>query len=167
MTNHVVRTAMIGCFACLVAPNALATADPPGSLGIDGAVSKPVTFSAKDLASLPHVSVKRIDHGKPVDCTGVPVSELLKQVGLPSGEALRGSALQTVLIASARDGYKVAFSLGELDGSLGNAGAVVADRCGNQPLPADVGPLRLILPKDQRPARSVRELERFTVVAKP
>lgn len=158
---------LAACFVGSTIAAAASTTGTPSSLIIDGAVTKSVTLSTAELASLPHVAAKRQDHGKLVECEGVPVIELLRRAGLPSGEALRGLALTTIVIASARDGYKVAFSLGELDGSLGDAGAVVADRCGGQVLQPEMGPLRLILPKDQRPARSVRQLQRFTVIAKP
>lgn len=137
---------------------------PDASLVIAGAIGKPLNLSSAELAAMPHVTVTRIDHGNQVTCNGVPIAMILQRAGLPSGEALRGAALTTVLIAAGRDGYKVALTLGELDTSLGNAGAVVADRCGDQPIPPAVGPLRLILPKDNRPARSVRQLERLTVL---
>ncbi|RST30391.1 hypothetical protein HMF7854_05805 [Sphingomonas ginkgonis] len=145
----------------------MASAVQPSGLLIEGVEPAPIRISGSEIAALSHVSVSRTDHGKPVRCEGVPLAALLARVKLPSGEALRGKALTTVIVASARDGYRVSFSLGELDPELGKAGAVVADRCNGRPLDPSAGPLRLILPNDQRPARSVRQLERLSIVQLP
>ena len=67
--------------------------------------------------------------------------------------------------AGARDGYRVVFSLGELDPATGGRRVFVVDRCDGKPLDADVGPLRLLVPEDARPARWVRQLQSITVSA--
>jgi hypothetical protein len=58
----------------------------------------------------------------------------------------------------------VVFSLAELDQGLTNNGIIVADAVDGQPLAAKQGPLRIVTPKDTRPARSVRMLEKIDVV---
>ena len=68
------------------------------------------------------------------------------------------------LLVKARDGYTVLFSLGELDAKLGAAPAIVATTCDGKTIDASDGPFRLIVPQDQRPARSVRQVERLAVV---
>jgi hypothetical protein len=66
--------------------------------------------------------------------------------------------------AIAGDGYQVVFSLGELDPALAGRDIIVADTADDKPLPDTQGPLRIVVPGDSRPARSVRMLERLQVV---
>jgi len=98
---------------------------------------------------------------------GVPLIDLLKLAGIPSGENLRGAAMATFIIAEASDGYRVAFSLAELDPGIGDAGVLVADSLSGKPLDAKLGPLRLVVPRDKRPARWVRMLTALHVATVP
>lgn len=146
---------------------ALLLAPTPSSgsatLMIDGAVSKPTTISVEQIAAMPHVAVKRADHGATIQCEGVPLVEILRMAGLPSGKQLYGPSLNTVLLLTAADKYQATLSLAELDSLLGNTQAFVVDRCDGKPLAADKGPIRLILPADQRGARSIHQLQKITV----
>lgn len=138
------------------------------ALLIEGAPpTVPVRLSLPEIAAMPHVPVTLVAHGATTRCEGVPLTALLAKAGLPAGEALRGKALSLAVVAIATDGYAVPFTLGELDPALGNAGAVIADRCDGKPLDAKVGPLRLIVPGEARPARSERQVERILVVEVP
>lgn len=138
------------------------------ALLIEGAPPvKSMQLSAAEIAAMPHVPATLVAHGVTTKCEGVPLTALLAKAGLPAGEVLRGKTLSLAVVAIATDGYAVPFTLGELDPALGNAGAVVADRCDGKPLDAKSGPLRLILPGEQRPARSARQLERLLVVEIP
>lgn len=118
-----------------------------------------------DLGGLPRLPAMLVAHGKTLACEGVRINDLLARAGVPAGEALRGPALATVVIATGKDGYRVVFSLAELDAKLGNHGVYVVDRCAGQPLAADEGPLRLVVPGEARAARSVRQLTGLRVVA--
>ena len=80
-----------------------------------------------------------------------------------SGPGLKGAALTTVVVAHAADDYRVAFSLGELDAALARQDIIVADTTDSAPLVGPQGPLRLVVPKDSRGARSVRMLVRLEV----
>lgn len=123
----------------------------------------PVT--AELLAGAPRETVTFEAHGRTARCTGVPLRAVLTQLGLPEGSALRGAALSTVIVAEARDGYKVAFSLGELDPALGGKAVLLAEACDGKPLDATDGPFRLVVPGEARAARSVRQLVRLRVRA--
>ncbi len=120
-----------------------------------------------DLTGLPRQPVVLTAHGQTISCEGVPLAALLARAGVPAGEALRGPALASVVIAGGKDGYRVAFSLAELDARLGNHPVFVVDRCAGQPLAAADGPLRLVVPGEARAARSVRQLAGVTVVSVP
>ena len=138
--------------ALLVAAAAL-----PASLPIDAAT----------LARLPAASAALTAHGQSHQCTGVWLADLAAAAGLPAGEALRGPALMTLIVAEAADGYRVAFSLAELDARLGNHPVLVATACDGKPLAEADGPLRLVVPGEARAARSVRQLKTLRVVSLP
>lgn len=130
-----------------------------------GAADTPLAIPLRpeSLAGLPRSDADLTAHGQRQRCEGVALADLLARAGAPSGEALRGTALTLVVIAKGRDGYRVAFSLGEIDSRLGNRPVLIADRCDGQPLPAADGPLRLVVPGDARAARSVRQLVRLDI----
>ena len=143
----------------LVAAPALAQ---PASLAVEGLGTGPQVFDAAALATLPKAGAAIDAHGKALDCSGVWLADLLAKAGAPAGDQLRGPALAATVTAVARDGYRVAFSLGEIDRSLGKAPVLIADRCHGAAIGAD-GPYRLIVGGDSRPARSVRMLDKLVV----
>lgn len=134
-----------------------ASAALPNSLPVDAAT----------LARLPVANATLAAHGKSHACTGVWLADLAAAAGLPAGEALRGPALTTIIVAEAADGYRVAFSLAELDPKLGNHKVLVANACDGKALGEADGPLRLVVPGEVRAARSVRQIRALRVVALP
>lgn len=143
---------------------ALATplgAAPADGLVIVGATPKSLQLSRAEIAGMPRASVTWTVHGKTLACEGPWLADVLAKAGAESGEALRGPALARVVVASGADGYRIAFTLGELDHALGNAPIIVADRCDGATLPETDGPLRLVAGQDTRGARSVRQLVRL------
>src|SRR5262245_7902263 len=144
---------------------AQATAQPPATLKVTGDVQTPLPLSPDELKAMPrkHVEVKGED-GRTVAYEGVLVGEILKRAGAPLGSESRGSAVATYVVASASDGYQVVFSLAELDPAFTGSEIVVADTIDGKPLFAYQGPLRIVVPKDARPARSIRMLQRLEVV---
>jgi DMSO/TMAO reductase YedYZ molybdopterin-dependent catalytic subunit len=138
-------------------------------LEISGDVPHPRTFSEQEWKALKHISVTatNMHDNKTASYSGVPLRDVLKEAGVPSGESLRGKALSTVIVVSASDGYQVVFSIAELDEGIGNLQVLVADSEDGKPLGPTVGPLRLIVPSDKRPARWVRMVKSIRVVASP
>jgi DMSO/TMAO reductase YedYZ molybdopterin-dependent catalytic subunit len=135
-------------------------AQQPASVEIGGDVQKPTSVTAADLATLPQVTVT----AGTTPYEGVLLDDVLKRAGVPSGLSLKGKALTTYVVAEARDGYQVVFSLGELDPSITDNQVVLADSSGGKPLPDTTGPFRIVIPKDKEGARSVRMLSKLTVV---
>ncbi len=146
---------MIGAIAVLAA--ALLAVDGPGT----------VQPTAAQLAALPRTSVDWTVHGKALHCTGPWLIDVLAAAGVATGDAVRGTALTTLVVATGHDGYRVAFTLGELDRTLGNTPVVVGERCDGVALADGDGPYRLIPARDLRGARGVRGLVRLTVTALP
>jgi DMSO/TMAO reductase YedYZ molybdopterin-dependent catalytic subunit len=141
-----------------------AQTEKAATLAIGGDVPHPLTLSEADLQAMPRMTVTFTDHGVTTTYEGVRVSELLTRAGVPLGADLRGPALATYVLASAKDGYQVAFSLGELDPDLSGSRIIVADRADGKPLDGERGPFRIVSPQDTRGARSIRMLQRLEVV---
>jgi DMSO/TMAO reductase YedYZ molybdopterin-dependent catalytic subunit len=152
---------------------ALPTAPPASPAKLDAArlvvagdVTTPLSLSLADLAALPRkiLTVTNEHEKKQEIYQGVPLAEILKRAGVPQGTELRGPALATYVRVDAADGYSVVFGLAELDSSVTDSDVLVADTLDGSPLPDKIGPLRLIVPHDRRPARWVRMLRTITVV---
>jgi DMSO/TMAO reductase YedYZ molybdopterin-dependent catalytic subunit len=139
-----------------------------GSLIIVADASKPLTLKPADLTAMPRttLTVKQPD-GRGVTYEGVLVAELLKRAGAPLGKELRGAAVASYVVASATDGYRVVFSLAELDPEFSGSEIMVVDRVNGEPLLPDQGPIRIFAPRDIAGARSIRMLERIEVVRLP
>lgn len=102
-------------------------------------------------------------HGQEHRFEGVPLVHLLDLAGAPTGPALRGEALSTIVLITARDGYQVVLSLGEADPALSGRTIVVADAKDGAPLSGEEGPYWLIVVGDRRAARSARMIERIEI----
>lgn len=110
------------------------------------------------IDGLPTHEVTLTHHGETQVCTGPLLADVMAKLGAPSRGDMRGSALMMTVVVEARDGYRVAFSLGELDPLLGKAEVVLADRCNGAALTDEDGPFRLAVAGDTRGARSVRQV---------
>ncbi len=136
-----------------------------GSLTITGAIPAPVTFQAADLAAMPRQTITLTEQdGSKDEYEGVPIVELLKKAGAPTGSKLRGKALTIYVLAKAHDGYQVLYSLAELDPGLTQGKFIVADKRNGKPLFDYQGPLRIVAGTDKEGARSLRMLEELEIV---
>lgn len=163
--NHRAALRLVAVVAALICAPVSAAAQPAaGPLVVAGDVQTPLSLSLADLEALPRTKVQIDDQGKTITYEGVLVGELLKRAGVPLGADLRGAVVASYVLASARDGYQVVFSLAELDPAFTGSDIIVADTVDGQPLAAQQGPVRIVAPRDTRRARSIRMLERIEVV---
>jgi DMSO/TMAO reductase YedYZ molybdopterin-dependent catalytic subunit len=158
--------AMVGL---LLPPPPKARAQTPASvaeLRIGGDVSSPLVLTLAELKKMPRKTLSVVNpHDKKTETyEGVLLEELLKKAGVAQGEKLRGAVLATYVIAEAEDGYRVVFSLAELDSGILESNVIVADTMDGAPLAAQQGPFRIVAPLEKRPARWVRMLKSITVV---
>jgi DMSO/TMAO reductase YedYZ molybdopterin-dependent catalytic subunit len=134
-------------------------------LTIAGDVTTPLTLTKADLAKLPRTSVTVKGEGdEETTYEGVLLYDILKQAGAPLDKQLMGKALASYVLAEARDGYQVVYTLTELDPSFTSNKIIVADTVNGKPLFQYQGPLRLVVPGEKKGARSIRMLEKVTVV---
>ncbi|HXM98657.1 MAG TPA: molybdopterin-dependent oxidoreductase [Candidatus Dormibacteraeota bacterium] len=135
-------------------------------LKIDGKVSTPLTLTVADLKNLPRKTLSVVNpHTKKAETyEGVLLQDLLRKAGAPHGEQLRGPLMATYVLMEADDGYRVVFSLAELDPDFLDSDVLVADTMDSAPIGPNQGPFKLVAPHDKRPARWVRMLKSITVV---
>lgn len=149
----------------IVAAPVVAQAPDSAALRIGGEVPRPMTITAADFAKLPHVRVSASEHDKPaVAYEGVALLDVLKLAGVEVGPALRGPQLATAVLLEAADGYRVVLSLAELDPGFRDKQVLLVDRADGKPLTAEVGPYRLVIPEEKRPARWIRQVRSISLV---
>jgi len=133
-------------------------------LTLEGQVRRP---GPRDTTALARFGADTLTHavrGTPARFRGVLLWRLLTEAGLATDSTVKNDALRKVVVASAPDGYRIVFSVGELDPGLGGTGVLVAwERDGE--LLGERGPFQLIVPGDRRPARSIHQLDRLEVTA--
>jgi hypothetical protein len=142
-----------------------APAAPSSSLTIRTDDGKTLTLSTDDLAALPHKTVVAFnEHSNAKETySGVPLSTLLAKVGVPQGDQVRGGIFLIGVVAEGTDGYKVLYSLAEIDPAIHVGDVIVADTLDGQKLGAD-GAFKLVSTEDKRPARWVRNLSAISVI---
>ena len=124
-------------------------------VGLDG---KSVSVQ---LATLERRTVVTQDRGLRAEFQGVAVRDVLIKAGVPF--ELRGPAMARVVIASAPDGYRVAYAIAELDPGFTDQVVLLADRRDGKPLLPDTGPFQIVVPNDKRAARWIRQVNRLEV----
>jgi hypothetical protein len=108
---------------------------------------------------LPHEAVDVIDHGgAQVRFEGVPAREILKLAGAPMGKEMCGANLALYVVAEAKDGYRVVYSLTEFDNGFTDTTILIADKRDGKSLSDDEGPLRIVVPGEKRQGRWTRQL---------
>jgi hypothetical protein len=135
------------------------------TLQVIGTEGHATTLSATQIATLPHLIVKVLDHDAPAQFEGVSLASVLALAGVQLGDKLRGPRMADVLLIQAADGYRVAFALAEIDSAFAMRDIVLADKRDGKPLDAKEGPLRIIAPGDKRAARWVRQVTALRLIA--
>jgi hypothetical protein len=135
------------------------------SLQVTRADGTSTTLTAAQLSALPHVTIATKDHDTPAQFEGVPVSAVLALAGVQLSNTMRGPRLAEALLVSAADNYQVVFALAEFDPDFSSREIMLADKRDGKPLDAKEGPWRIVAPGDKRPARWVRQVTAFKIVA--
>src|SRR5215831_727153 len=153
---------------CLVAANAQAGAAADILLTVGGEVRTPVKLTRGDFDKFTRHTVRAKDHdGKDYNYEGVALIDILQKAGVKFGEALRGKALATYLLVDAVDEYQAVYSLPEIDSSTNERLILVADKQDGAAFPANVGPLKIIVPGDKTHARWVRQARALSIMRAP
>ena len=161
---------LIACLCLLIvttfAHAQVTPASEQKSLDIVSLDGKVTHVSVADLEKYRQVSAPvTADDGTKTVYSGPLLRDVLLKVGiLSSGPHIRGRALHQIVLVSARDGYSVPFTIGEIDSNFGNLKMVLAIKMDGKPLFNYEGPFRLAIPTDKEGARSVRMVSSIKVV---
>jgi hypothetical protein len=142
-----------------------APSTPSTQLTIKTYDGKTLNFSPEQFAALPHktVAVFNAHSKKNEGYSGVLLSDLLAQAGVPLGESVRGKLFMIGIVAQGMDHYSVLYSLAEVDPSIHTGDVIVADTLDGQKLTQD-GAFKMVSSEERRPARWVRNLTSISVV---
>ena len=163
MTFLLRATAACTSLLLLLAPPGAAQA--PATLQLVGESGAVTDIPLDSLRRLPQQELRgQIHDGPELVFRGPGLDAVLALAGAPQGHDLRGKALRLVVLAEARDGYAVVYSLAELSPDLGARRAIIAVEQDGQPLDEKDGPMRIVLEGEKRPARWIRQLERIRMV---
>ena len=166
------RRALLLAALAVVAPLGIVraqagAASAPATLTVRGLDGRERAVSSADLARLPRHDTTVSAHEVSGRYSGVALTDLLALVGAPLGDSLRGRSLATFVTVEATDGYRVLFSIAELDSRFTDRVVIVADAKDGRALPAAEGPYRLIVPGEKRPARWARQVVRISLGRAP
>jgi DMSO/TMAO reductase YedYZ molybdopterin-dependent catalytic subunit len=122
------------------------------------------TYSLAALAAAGSVAMKvEDDAGASSEYIGVPIADLVEPLGIALGKSVSGKRLAEYIVMEAADGYRVLFSLAEIDPLFRDRPIFICYRKNGQPLPAAEGPLRVIVADEKRHARWVRQVTAIDV----
>jgi hypothetical protein len=150
--SPLVRAAAFAALAALLSAAAVQAAPDPPTLKMPGQADRAI--DPQSLLGKGSMDVRLEDvQGNVTVYHGTPLLEILEKNGLEvrtmAGE--RKSAAGVVLVR-ARDGYTVAFSVGELRNSRANPKVFLVAETAEGPLPGNEGPVRAVTYGD--PVRS-------------
>ena len=138
----------------------------PSSVRVTGEVLQPLTLTAADIAAMPRTTVSAKDkQGASHTYTGVALSDIFNKAGVTTGAQLRGKNMTKYVLVSCADGYKVVFSLAELDSAFTDRVVILADQMEGKPLPPNNGPFRIIVPGDKKPARDCFQVASIAILS--
>ena len=123
----------------------------------EGRVLGTYTLASLEAAGAVALTVED-DSGRPSDYTGLPIAHLLESVGVALGKSVRGERLAEFVMVHAADGYRVLFSLAEIDPIFRERTPLLCYRKNGGPLPDKEGPLRVVVSDEKRHARWVRQV---------
>jgi hypothetical protein len=146
--------------AALLASASLLAAAPPPTLRMPGGPERPVT--PESLLGAGHQDVRVEESGGDVTVFhGLSLLEVLEKNGLDA-RTMSGARrmVSAVVTATARDGYTVVFSVGELLMHRADPRVFLVAETAAGPLPEDRGSVRLIVYGDQtRSAYALAKIE--------
>ena len=163
----------LAAVAACSSPRQLHTSIPlaEDALVVDGALPRTGVISREQLATLGTVEGHWSHRDKDHAFRGVPLDAVLTHMGFERGEmgpavpkAAKAAGWKKVVVATAADGFQAVFSCAELMPAMGPTRAFVVWEMDGSPLPADQGPLRLLVTTDKDGSRSLMALRSVLVI---
>jgi hypothetical protein len=133
------------------------------SFSLEGKIKQPQHFTVDDLKKLPpqHVEVTYQTDRGPVttNFTGVLLWSLIDAAGGLQDAGEKGAAIRHAIRITAKDGWVVVTSTGEIAPDFGDKGALVAYERDGKPL----DDFRIVMPGDKHGARNARDVVTIAV----
>ncbi len=121
---------------------------------------KVISLSAAELAKLPRVEVEVGKERRKY--SGVPVAELLRVGGVEWGGNC-SPLLTCYVLVEGVDGYRVLFSIPEIDPQQCHKMVILADRCDGKPLSDKDGPYQTIEEDAKQHGRCVKQVKAISL----
>lgn len=135
------------------------------AIEISGAIEATVRLDTAQLASLPKKTVTlKLTEGRTVLFEGPTLGALLQAAGVRMGDSLKGNRLAGFVLVEGADGYRVVFSLPELDPTFTDEPVLLAMKRDGRALSATEGPFRVIVPKEKKQSRWIRQVVAIRVL---
>jgi DMSO/TMAO reductase YedYZ molybdopterin-dependent catalytic subunit len=153
---------MILSIAAISADPSAHTGNRHDAITVQITSDKPITFTAEKLGKLARA---KVEAGKDKDqqtYEGVPLADILHAAGVTWG-AKCSLWLDCYVIVEGADGYRVVFSIPEIDPGLAHQAVLIADRCDGQPLSKAVGPYQVVEENARQRGRWVRQVTAIQV----
>ncbi|HTJ48232.1 MAG TPA: molybdopterin-dependent oxidoreductase [Cyclobacteriaceae bacterium] len=132
---------------------------------VEGEVLKPLKLTVDNLLKYTQTEiVAKGKDDKEHKYTGVRLIDVLDSAGVTLGSKLRGENLAKYVLVKAIDGYKVTFTLAEIDPEFTDQTILLAYKEDGNPLKKGEGPFRMIVPKDKKHARWIREMSTIKIL---
>jgi hypothetical protein len=146
---------------CLTADDKSSARDDRSLLTVTNRWEDPITFTAEEIAKLPHTEFQA---GKDKShYSGVPLAEFLRLSGV-IWEGKCSPLLTCYVLVEGSDGYRVIFSIPEIDPGQCHKMVLVADRRDGKPLTNAEGPYETIEEDAKQHGRWVRHVNKVTLV---
>jgi DMSO/TMAO reductase YedYZ molybdopterin-dependent catalytic subunit len=169
MTGMTVSRAAL--LSLLISSTALAAPAVGPVLEVAGAVAKPGALKLAELEAMEPVTATWSSHGESHQVHGVALDKLLTRLGFEVGvmgkdvpKRDKRKGWRMAIRASAPDGFEAILSCAEVFESMGATRAMIVWKVDGKPLPADRGPLRLVVLTDKEPSRSVHSVRKLEVL---
>lgn len=127
------------------------------TIELTGLVENPSRFTVADLQNLTaqrvDVTFQAVGGKQKHTYTGVRLWDVLDRAKLKLNPAHKNDQLRKYVVLTAKDGYEVLISLGEIDPDFGHQPYLLAWEEDGEPLTGDNGPARLVTPGDLKGGR--------------
>lgn len=161
MKKNFIVAALTAIFICTISVVRAQNAD----VNIGGSVAKPYKINAAAMSAMKKVEVTVKDHdGNDHHYSGVSLYEIITKAEAMPGNMLKGKTMAKYVLITAADNYQVVLAIPEFDPAFTDRVVVLADKEDGEALAANLGPYRLIVPGDKKPARSVMRVTSIEVL---
>jgi len=162
--------ALTAALLAIAAPAIAADSRPAVAVRVTGDLPRVGSLTLAELQALGADTSSWNEHEKKHVVVGTSLEKVLRHFGWgpgPSGKQLapeeKRPGYKQVVVARAPDGFLAVFSCAELTAEMGPTQVLVAWEVDGQPIDAEHGPLRLAVPTDREPSRSIFRLESIEV----